>query len=61
MANLKGHLHQTAKICLIFVVRLILPGRPSDFCKYPTDGHHIAQNWTERYENYYLKIRQTAW
>jgi hypothetical protein len=45
---LKGHLHKTAKIGPIFVVRLNLPGCPSDFCKHLTDGHHIAQNQTER-------------
>ncbi len=44
---LKGHIPETAKIGLIFAVRPILPGRPSDFCKHPTDGHHIAQNQTE--------------
>ncbi len=28
---------------------------PTDFCKHPTDGHHIAQNRTERQENSYLE------
>jgi hypothetical protein len=37
-------LHKTAKICLIFAVRLILHSHLSDFCKHPTDGHHIAKN-----------------
>ncbi len=41
-------LHETAKIGLIFVVWLILPGHQSDFCKHPTDRHHIAQNQMER-------------
>ncbi len=45
---IKGRLHETAKIDLIFAVQPILPGRLSDFCKHPTDGHHIAQNQTER-------------
>jgi hypothetical protein len=44
----KGHLHKTAKIGPIFAVRLILPGRLSDFCKHLTDRHHIAQNRMER-------------
>ncbi len=48
-------LHETAKISLILAVRLILPGQLSDFCKHLTDGHYIAQNWTERWENTYLK------
>jgi hypothetical protein len=45
---LKGRLHETAKIGPIFAVRLILPGRLSDFCKHLTDRHHIAQNQVER-------------
>jgi hypothetical protein len=45
---LNGRLHETAKIGLIFAVRLILPGGLSNFCKHPTDRHHIAQNWMER-------------
>jgi hypothetical protein len=44
----KGCLHETAKIGPILDVRLILPGCPSDFCKHPIDGHHIAQNQMER-------------
>jgi hypothetical protein len=58
---LKGRLHETVKIGLIFVVPLILPGRLSNFCKHPTDRHHIAQNQTERYQNSYIKISQRAW
>ncbi len=57
----KCHLHETAKISLIFAVQLILPGHLSDLCKHLTDGHHIAQNQMERYENSYLKISQRAW
>ncbi len=45
--TLKGRLHETAKIGPTFAVQLILPGRPSDFCKHLTDAHHIAQNRTE--------------
>jgi len=45
---LMPHLHETAKIGLIFAVRPILPGRLSNFCKHPTDGQHIAQKWMER-------------
>jgi hypothetical protein len=41
-------LHETAKIGLIFAVRPILPDCMSDFCKHPTNGHHIAQKWMER-------------
>jgi hypothetical protein len=44
----KNCLHEKAKIGLIFAVRLILPGRPSDFCKHLTDRYHIAQNRMER-------------
>jgi len=61
MHFLKSRLHQTAKIGLIFAVRLILPGHPSDFCKHLTNRHHIAQNHTERLENSYLRIGQRAW
>jgi hypothetical protein len=57
----KGRLHQRAKISLIFAVRLILPGHPFDFSKHLTNGHHIAQNHTERLENSYLRISQRAW
>ena len=46
--SLKGNLHKTAKIGEIFAVQLILPVPLSDFGKHPTDGHHIAQNRTER-------------
>ncbi len=28
---------------------------PTNFCKHPTNGHHIAQNRTERQENLNLK------
>jgi hypothetical protein len=35
--ELKGCLHETAKIGPIFAVQLILPGCPSNFCKHPTD------------------------
>ncbi len=52
----------TAKIGLIFAVQLILPGRPSDFCKHLTDRHHIAQNQTiSKSVGDTGKIRQTAW
>ncbi len=61
LLKLKGHLHKTVKIGPIFTVRLILPGRLSDFCKHLTDRHHIAQNQTESTENSYLKIDQRAW
>ncbi len=57
----KGRLHKTAKISLIFAIRLILPGCLSNFCKHPTDEHYIAQNQMERQENSYLKIGQRAW
>ncbi len=49
------------KLVRFFAVRLILPGCLSDFCKHLTDGHHIAKNQTESYENSYLKIGWTAW
>jgi hypothetical protein len=59
--SVRGCLHETAKIGPMFAVRLILPGLPSDFCKHPTDRHHITQNLIEIYENSYFKIGQRAW
>jgi hypothetical protein len=48
MAFLKGHLHETAKIGLIFAVQLILPGHLSDFCKHLTDITLHKIEWRDR-------------
>jgi hypothetical protein len=59
MKLIKGCLHKTAKVGLIFAVLSILPGCLSDFCNHLTNRNHIAQNQTERLENSYLKISQS--
>ncbi len=63
----KGHLHKTAKISPIFAIRPILPGRPSDFCKHPTDRHTLHKiRWRNtkipisKFVREPGKIRQTA-